>query len=408
MSGFKRIYYEVSNNTLHHWFYDDEGKSHHEEIHPDIEYYVQDQSKKSDIKDIYGNSVILQTSENIFAMKNIAKLMKTYETDITEEVKFLQKTYCGKELKADIKNFNVCTIDIEVESEGDFPEPEEVKYPINLITVHLSKLNQTTTFGLREYTGNSDTVQNYHYCENENLLIERFIEFFRKNKPDIITGWFCIAEGEFVWLKNKILNIENVVENDILYEDNNNVQVFYNTGMKKNNKIILDNGYEINCSEDHIFPVYFKEKNKYKNSNSILKNYKDENVKNIKEHLKNKDYFVKILIGNNSNKPYTYRQLINDNLEKILKYDCIDIIKLSGKVRPFNYLETSFNAYKSGKYDRNLLDLLDSVSIFNEKYYMFNDQFPKNFFDYTNNCDKNCQTCKYCYQLDIVVRVRLQ
>lgn len=82
--------------------------------------------------------------------------------------------------------------------------------------------------------------------------------------------------------------------------------------------------------------------------------------------------------------------------EDISKYPFVDIIKLSGKVRPFNYLQKSFTAYNSGKYDKNLLDLLDSVSIFNEKYYMFNDQFPKDFFERTTSCNKNCQSCKYC------------
>jgi len=191
MSGFKRIYYEASNNKLYHWFYDDEGKSQKEELHPEIEYYVIDNSKKSNITDIFGNPVILQKSENIFAMKEIAKLMKTYETNISEEIKFLQKTYKGKELKADIKNFNICTVDIEVESEGEFPEPEEVKYPINLITAHFSKINQTYTWGTKQYTGTSDTVQNYHYCETEILMIQRFVEFFRKQRVDVITGWFC-------------------------------------------------------------------------------------------------------------------------------------------------------------------------------------------------------------------------
>lgn len=74
----------------------------------------------------------------------------------------------------------------------------------------------------------------------------------------------------------------------------------------------------------------------------------------------------------------------------------IDIIKLCGKIRPFSYLDLTFNAYKSGKYNNNLLDLLDSLSIFNEKFYIFNDQIPKDFFENTSNCNKNCNSCVYC------------
>ncbi|MEM4261206.1 MAG: DNA polymerase domain-containing protein, partial [Candidatus Woesearchaeota archaeon] len=67
----------------------------------------------------------------------------------------------------------------------------DAKYPINLITVHFSKNNETHTFGLREYTGNFPSITNYYYCPDEKQLLESFIDLFRKQKVDIITGWFC-------------------------------------------------------------------------------------------------------------------------------------------------------------------------------------------------------------------------
>jgi hypothetical protein len=74
----------------------------------------------------------------------------------------------------------------------------------------------------------------------------------------------------------------------------------------------------------------------------------------------------------------------------------VDIIKLTGKVRLFSYLNLTFNAYLSRIYNGNLLDLLDSLSFFNEKFYIFNDQIPKDFFKITSNCNKNCNSCNYC------------
>jgi len=223
MSGFKRIYYEASSNKIFHWYYDDKGKTHREELHPEIEYYLEDKSKnpKSGMVDIYGTPVKLQTSSDIFAMKNLAKTIKTYETDISEDVKFLQKRYKGKELKADLKNFNICTIDIEVESDGEFPLPEEVKYPVNLITIHSSKTGETNTFGIREYTGNSDLVQNYHYCENEKLMLEKFVAFFRKQRFDIITGWFC-RFFDIPYLINRMnrLNVQASLSPVNVYKEN--------------------------------------------------------------------------------------------------------------------------------------------------------------------------------------------
>jgi len=82
--------------------------------------------------------------------------------------------------------------------------------------------------------------------------------------------------------------------------------------------------------------------------------------------------------------------------EDIKYYEFIDIFKLCGKVRHFDFLQECFIAYRTGSYSKNLLDLLDSLSVFNEKYYIFNDQFPKTFFEQVNNCDKNCNSCNYC------------
>jgi DNA polymerase elongation subunit (family B) len=87
-----------------------------------------------------------------------------------------------------MSSFNVCTIDIEVAA-PQFPYPEQAAYPINLISLHSSKLDKIFTFGTLPYTGNSPSVQNYHYCADEKMMIERFIDFFRKQRFDIITGW---------------------------------------------------------------------------------------------------------------------------------------------------------------------------------------------------------------------------
>jgi len=208
---FNNIYYDNSNGKISLWETEDEHRSKIEET-PAIEYYVPDQTKKSSIKDIYGNVVVLQTSKTIHDMKYVASSVSTCETDVAMDIKYLQKRYLGKDLIANMKNFNVATIDIEVEADGSFPDEWETKYPINLISIHFSKTNELYTFGNKPYTGNSSEVKNYHYCADEKTLIEKFIIFFRKQKVDIITGWYCRTfDIPYIVNRCKMLGIEKTL-----------------------------------------------------------------------------------------------------------------------------------------------------------------------------------------------------
>ncbi|MFW6247074.1 MAG: DNA polymerase domain-containing protein [bacterium] len=185
---FTRIFYDNYKNRLY-CIENVDGKRHKIDFHPTFEYYVPDPTGQSDIKDIYGNPVKLQVSETRKGMKEVAACTKTCETQISEDVKFLQKRYAGKKLDPDISNFQVATWDIEVASKKEFPKPEEAKFPINLISIHYSKEDKVYTFGTKPYTGDSPLVQNYHYCPDEKTMLERFIKHFRRKLTDILTGW---------------------------------------------------------------------------------------------------------------------------------------------------------------------------------------------------------------------------
>jgi DNA polymerase I len=185
---YTRIYYDAYHNKLY-CIEKENGKRNRVELSPKFEYYIYDKSGNSTIKDIYGNPVILHTSESKKDMDMVAHATNACETDIPMDVKFLQDRYKGKDLKVNIKDFQIATLDIEIQA-PEFPKPEEAKYPINLISVHYSQENQVYTFGNKPYTGtNKELVQNYHYCEDEKTMIEHFIQHFRKKKPDVITGW---------------------------------------------------------------------------------------------------------------------------------------------------------------------------------------------------------------------------
>lgn len=186
---FKNIYFDAATNKMHLWECFD-GKTSRDAYDISYEYYVDDLTGQSTIKDIYGNPVQKKISKEKFDIRQLKDSgVKCYETDIADETKFLQNRYSGLDMKFNISDFNIAYLDIEIESQDTFPEPDLADYEINLISVEFSKTKEIWTFGNRPYDG----LHNYVYCDSEERLLERFIQIFRKNKVDIITGWYVKA-----------------------------------------------------------------------------------------------------------------------------------------------------------------------------------------------------------------------
>lgn len=198
MNGFKNIYYNKFSNRITLWEINEEGKTVKKRLKPAIEYYIKDETGESDVHDIWGNPVKKQVSRSLGSLRKSIKMgnLETCEANIDQEIKFLQKRYGSSEIMVDMDNYNICTIDIEVEV-GDDPKPFEVMVDecenvINCITVHYSKTGKTYTWGNKPYNGNYrdiDPEWTYYYVPDEKRMLESFIKHFRRQHVDIITGW---------------------------------------------------------------------------------------------------------------------------------------------------------------------------------------------------------------------------
>ena len=115
---------------------------------------------------------------------------------------FLNEEY-GNEFDKD--KILITTIDIEVACENGFPNPDVADEELLSITVKNQQNKEIVVFGLRDYKTNRKDVT-YFKCESEKDLLYDFINFWRSNFPDIITGW----NTEFFdipYLCNRIKNI---------------------------------------------------------------------------------------------------------------------------------------------------------------------------------------------------------
>jgi DNA polymerase elongation subunit (family B) len=258
---FKNIYYDSYKNKIHLWEIVD-GKHKYETFDHEIEYYVEDKTRKSQITDIYGTPVVKKIAESTKSLRELRKMTKLYESDVSEEVKFLQKRYGTSEERVDPTQYNVCVIDIEVASgckfsksheikirkdnktelvfladfelcqtqdyevwdeeikkwtsfqkscyfeTSEFPKPELAKYPINLITLNFVNKGKIYTFGSDPYTGNSPLVQNYYHDKNEKQLLEKFIQFWRRSKVDIAVAYNAPFDFGYILKRCENLGID--------------------------------------------------------------------------------------------------------------------------------------------------------------------------------------------------------
>ena len=83
----------------------------------------------------------------------------------------------------------VMFLDIETFSVGEFPVPEKAKDPINLITIYDSLTKHYHTWGLYEQYENEDEDHIYYRCKDEKDLILRFVDYWKSDYPDVVSGW---------------------------------------------------------------------------------------------------------------------------------------------------------------------------------------------------------------------------
>ena len=204
---FTNIYYNAFKNKLYLWE-NINGKKKKQVITPNFKYYIKDKTGKSPKKDIYNTPVIEKNSDSKSGMKSLMDAgIYCYESDIQMDMKYLHEKYESQDIKPDYKNLRIAALDIECASPDEFPKPEQARHPINLISIWFSDDDKLYTFGLNEYTGDSDEVKNYCYCSTEKKLLENFFAFLKKKDPDVLTGWY-VESFDVPYIVNRCKNID--------------------------------------------------------------------------------------------------------------------------------------------------------------------------------------------------------
>src|SRR5574344_1798785 len=140
---------------------------------------------------------------------------------------FILNQFHGKERDDDFAKFKlkIWTLDIEIAvgERNEFPEPLIADYPINLITIHDSYLDQFFIWYMPSKSDeelqipyvekglNDDTpidISNRHYFRfnSETKLLADFLDFWANNRPDVLTGW-NVSAFDMPYIYNRGLKV---------------------------------------------------------------------------------------------------------------------------------------------------------------------------------------------------------
>jgi len=124
---------------------------------------------------------------------------------------FINDEFPG-EIKFDRNLINVSTIDIEVQSDAGFPDPEHAAHEVTAICMKNNIDNTFYVWGLKDYNAEASIMQEnrvvYKKCATESELLLDFIAHWAlpSNCPDVITGWNS-RFFDMPYLINRIIKI---------------------------------------------------------------------------------------------------------------------------------------------------------------------------------------------------------
>ena len=101
---------------------------------------------------------------------------------------YISEKYPENEIKFDISQIKLLTLDIEVSSERGFPDVESASEEILAITIQDYTTKKITTWGVKPFFNKQKNVTYYH-CPTEQELLSHFIHFWMADVPDVVTGW---------------------------------------------------------------------------------------------------------------------------------------------------------------------------------------------------------------------------
>lgn len=118
---------------------------------------------------------------------------KRYFECLPPTKEFLFNMYKGEQETPEFTKYDlrVFYTDIEIAVEDEFPESDEAKYPINVITIFDSLKRKYHIWHLNDkgITFEDEDDKEFYGFSSEFKMLNHFVDWFINNRPDVISGW---------------------------------------------------------------------------------------------------------------------------------------------------------------------------------------------------------------------------
>ncbi len=217
---FRNVNYSGKNKEINFFTWDEQGNRIHEVIPFKPYLYIRSNNSTTDGISIYNERLKKMSFDSRKDREAFAEKFKDVYYNISPEQQFLIQKFAGENKKDSFSKhpLKIFYLDIEVYSPNEFPDPHKADWPINLITIFDSLSKIYHTFATKPYYGDltsQDVI--YHQFENEFEMLRGFLRFWRKDFPDVVTGWYSdnfdipyiINRINKVYADNKVYEGEN-------------------------------------------------------------------------------------------------------------------------------------------------------------------------------------------------------
>ena len=291
-------------------------------------YYADPKGKQRSIYDTPVSRVVCKNTKEFRKELRVHDNKQLFESDLNPIYVCLSENY----LNAEPPKLNVAYWDIEVnfDPERGYAAPDDAFMPITSIAVYLQWLETMVclaippkTLSMEEATELVKEFPNTILFESEAELLDTFLDLIQD--ADVISGWNCVPLTQSVWKNDRISTMANIAYKDNLY--NSYVHHVFPVSVKPVHNITMSNKHVVSSSAEHVFPVYYTTKNTYTDPSSPRLIEDELKVSDIAELIKTHDVYLRQELRSNINPDMTYRKLIIDNLDLLIKLGVDIVIK---------------------------------------------------------------------------------
>lgn len=206
--AYRNIYYDINNSSIHLWTWNENGERI--KIINSFEPYLYIESENgTDGVSIFKTPLKKLKFKNQYERLRFVKEtpLKRLFYNINPEQQYLLDIFKNEIDKPDFGHqpLKIFYLDIETYATDHFASPEKATDPINLITIYDSISKKYYTWGCKNFYTTDENIC-YFKCKNEKDLLKSFLSFWRRDFPDIVTGW-NVHGYDIPYIMNRLTNL---------------------------------------------------------------------------------------------------------------------------------------------------------------------------------------------------------